>query len=205
MNRTIELASLRDARERAIAQLSDAFAQDLIGVDEFDARMTYAHRATTIADIERLVSDLTPTTALASLDTTPISDGGTRDEVLAILGGAERGGAWVLPRRLRVVAVLGGAVLDLREAIFAPGVTSIHVTASLGGVQILVPPSLPVEVSGTAILGGFAHVNAQLQERSIAGARSRLRIVGRATLGGVAVETRLPGESERDAHRRAYT
>src|SRR6516162_707203 len=91
MNRTIELASLRDARERAVAQLSDAFAQDLIGVDESDARMTYAHRATTIADIERLVSDLTPTTALASLDTTPISDGGTRDEVLAILGGAERG------------------------------------------------------------------------------------------------------------------
>jgi hypothetical protein len=204
MNRSIELASVTEARERAIAQLSEAFAQDLISVDEFDARMTYAHRATTIADIERLVSDLTPATALGTLHAALIPAAGRQDEVLAIFGGVERGGPWMVPSRLRVVAVFGGAVLDLREAVFGPGVTEIHVTASLGGVQILVPPSLRVEVSGSGILGGFAHVNAQLQQRSLAPARSRLRVVGRATLGGVSVETRLPGESERDAHRRAY-
>jgi hypothetical protein len=70
----------------------------------------------------------------------------------------------------------------------------------MGGVQLIVPPTLSVEVSGAAICGGFGHV-----ERIAAQAdpdRPVLRVRGVAVFGGVAVETRLPGESERDADRR---
>ena len=202
---TTNLAALREAREQAIAQLSDAFAHDLIEVEEFERRVTLAHRASSLSQVEQTVLDLTvaaPSTALvpAPLQLPERANERERDNVLALFGGVERRGAWTLPRHLKASAVLGGIVLDFREALLSPGVTEVHVLALMGGVQIIVPPGLSVEVSGTAIMGGFGHV-----ER-IPGRLDPevpvLRVHGMAIMGGVAVETRLPGESESDAHRR---
>jgi hypothetical protein len=211
------LVSLREARERAIAQLSEAFAHDEIGVDEFERRLTLAHRAEDPAALEDTVRDLASGSTAEAIVTGPSramtpSFEGTRelgreraqervqDRLLAIFGGVERHGAWTLPRHLRASAIMGGLVLDLREATLLPGVSEIHVNAIMGGAQIIVPPSLAVEVSGTAIMGGFAHVERTPQQRDPE--QPVLRVRGIALMGGVAVETRLPGETEMEAHRR---
>jgi hypothetical protein len=196
---------LADACERVIAQLSDAFAQNTIGLEEFEHRLTIAHRADSVGDVEALVSDLVDTRPSTALTVLPALAPAVEREyggITAVFGGVERAGPWTLPRRLQAVAVFGGIVLDLREARLLPGVTEIHVIAAMGGVQIIVPPSLSVEVSGKAILGGFAHLDrmpAWLDPR-----RPVLHVHGRAVLGGVAIETRLPGESETQAHRRRH-
>jgi hypothetical protein len=199
------LAALRDAREQAIAQLSDAFAHDLIEVEEFERRVTLAHRGSSLSEVERTVSDLesaAPSTALvpaaAHLPERP--NARERDRVWALFGGVERRGAWTLPRYLKASAVFGGIVLDFREASLSPGVTEVQVLALMGGVQIIVPPGLSVEVAGTAIMGGFGHVE-RIPHR-LDPEVPVLRVHGVAIMGGVAVETRLPGESESDAHRR---
>ncbi len=202
---TGHLLALRDAREQAIAQLSDAFAHDLIEVEEFERRLTLAHRADTIAEVQQTVTDLTaapPSTALVPARAEPpvLANERKSASLLAIFGGVERHGPWTLPRRLQAVAIMGGIVLDFREALLLPGVTEIHVLALLGGAQIIVPPGLSVEVSGTAIMGGFGHVE-RIPEQ-LDPDRPVLRVHGLAIMGGVAVETRLPGESEGDAHRR---
>jgi hypothetical protein len=200
--------SVRDAREQAIAQLSDAFAHDVIEVEEFERRLTRAHRVSSLPEIAAIVSDLavpavvslTAQAQALALESEHAGQGTPR--VTAILGGVERHGAWTLPRQLQVRAILGGVLLDFREARFMPGVTEVEVSAVLGGIQLIVPPWLSVEVSGRAILGGFGHV-----ERVAVQAdpdRPVLRVHGKAILGGVAVETRLLGESETDAHRRRH-
>jgi hypothetical protein len=199
------LVALRDARERAIALLSDAFAHDLIGVDEFERRLTLAHRADSLSAIEETVSDLTAAAPSSALVPAPspaihLANQPERSSMMAIFAGVERRGPWTLPRRLEALAIFGGMILDFREALLPPGVTEVHVVAVMGGVQLIVPPGLSVEVSGTAIMGGFAHVEripVQLDPE-----RTVLRVTGVALMGGVAVETRLPGESEQDAHRR---
>ena len=56
----------------------------------------------------------------------------------AIMGGFQRGTGWVLPRHFKVVAVMGGIELDLRNARIAPGVSEIEVFALMGGVEVLV-------------------------------------------------------------------
>jgi hypothetical protein len=200
------LVALRDARERVIAQLSDAFASGAIEVEEFERRVTLAHRAESVADLLPIASDLSPTAAeapavvVAPQPQASLAREAKEETVLAIFGGVERRGAWRLPRSVRAVAVMGGMVFDFRDAVFQPGVTEIEVLALMGGVQLIVPPSLAVEVSGTAIFGGFGHV-----ERTPAQPdpdRPLLRVRGLALFGGVAVETRLPGESDQDAARR---
>jgi len=205
------LVSLRDCRERAIARLSDAFASDVLDVEEFERRLTLAHRATSIPEIEQTVADLTapaPGPAPSAAMATPApavnasATGASRDTVMAIFGGVERRGSWTLPQRLNAMAVMGGVELDLREAVLPPGVTEIHVIAVMGGVELIVPPNLPVEVTGTAIFGGFGHVDRVPAQADPD--RPLLRVHGIAIFGGVEVETRLPGESERDAHRRRH-
>jgi hypothetical protein len=198
-----DIVAVRDARERAIAQLSEAFSDDRIGVEDLERRLALAHRAASVGEVEQIVCDLaddTPSTAMASSPSSQADLARRYERIAAVLGGVERGGPWVVPRRLQVLAVFGGVALDLREAVFLPGVTEIHVVAALGGVQVIVPQSLAVDVCGTAILGGFAHLDRT--RVPFDPARPLLRIHGRATLGGVAVEARLPGESEMDAHRR---
>lgn len=204
-----ELVSLRDERERVLARLNDAFAHDTLDVDEFERRLTLAHRAASAAELAGLTTDLpasaaaatpvapapAPTAALVPAESVPQAD-----RIVAIMGGATRKGPWTPPRTLSVTTIMGGAVLDFREARLAAGVTEVRVTSIMGGLQVIVPPGLAVEVGGTAIMGGFDHVERAPAEPDPT--RPVLRIHGLAIMGGVQVETRMPGEGERDARRR---
>jgi len=199
------LARVHDARERAIAALSDAFANDTLDVDEFERRVTRAHVTESVEEITALTGDLpAATTELrpATVALAPAAPGGevAPETVYAIFGGVDRRGSWTVPRRWRVVATFGGAQLDLREARFPTGVIDLEVRAVFGGVQIIVPPGLAVEVHGTAIMGGFQNVNRAPAHPDPDA--PLLRIRGLAFMGGVDITMRLPGESDRQAHRR---
>lgn len=198
------LVALRDRREDVIARLTEAFASDLFDVEEFDRRIDLAHRAVAVVELDDLVVDLSlpeTSTALAPRPVEAIdrADRPERKRRLAIFGGFETKGRWTVPKKLTVVAVFGGATLDFREADFGPGVTELHVTAVFGGVEIIVPPHLAVECDASAIFGGFEEIN---RGNTPDPGRALLRISGLAAFGGVDIETRLPGETRRDAKKR---
>ncbi|KAJ3339443.1 hypothetical protein HDU93_008258 [Gonapodya sp. JEL0774] len=75
----------------------------------------------------------------------------------ALLGGTnQKFSGRVIPKRIVAYAVLGGVDIDLRGGILQPGgVTQIECYSLMGGVSIHAPPNMQLEVSGTAILGGF--------------------------------------------------
>jgi hypothetical protein len=198
----------QETRERVIARLSDHFAHDALDVDEFERRVTVAQTSESPADIEALLADLPevagpipPATAIVPIVVPALLPAGRdRDTLYAIFGGIDRRGAWTVPRRMRIVAIMGGAHLDLREARFPPGVVELDVTAVMGGIEIVVPPGLAVQMHGSAIMGGFADV-----DRAPANPdpdAPLLRVRGLTMMGGVNVSMRLPGESERGARRR---
>jgi hypothetical protein len=105
-----------------------------------------------------------------------------REAIVALVGASERKGAWVVPRQVRVVSVMGGVDLDLREAQFGEGVTEIEVFALMGGVEICVPTGVRVEATGMGILGGFGITGADADPGPNAPV---LRISGVALMGGV--------------------
>src|SRR5207245_11203691 len=106
---------VHDVGERAIAVLSEAVAQDALDVDEFERRVTRAHTSDVVADIEALLADL-PNAATAappaSVALVPAAEAGAleapADTVYAVFGGVDRRGSWTVPRRFRVVAMMGG-------------------------------------------------------------------------------------------------
>ena len=204
----LTLTRARGSRERVIAALSDHFAHDLLDVDEFERRITLAHTSESPEEIDALLADMptiapsTPTAASprGAPALVPSAQVQPEQTVLAVMGGVERRGSWNIPRRLRVVAMMGGAHLDLREARFPPGPVDIDVFALMGGVEIIVPPGLAIETHGSAIMGGFQEVN-RAPAHPDADA-PLVRVHGLVMMGGVDIRMRLPGETGRDAHRR---
>jgi Cell wall-active antibiotics response 4TMS YvqF/Domain of unknown function (DUF1707) len=198
------LVALRDRRERAIQHLTDSFVADLITVEEFEDRLARAHAANVVADLDALLADLAPlpaggaSTALAPLDVNP-NLAVSRRRIRSILGNVERRGPWAVPAALEVSATFGNVELDFRDARFTAGVTELNARVVFGNLEIIVPPQLAVECEGSSVLGNVEnHGTGAVSDPD----RPLLRIRGLAVFGNVEVQTRLPGESALDAHRR---
>lgn len=199
---------LQQTREHVIQQLCEHFACDNLTADALEERLDRAHRASTLDDLRSLVSDLPvvrPDAAAAPGARTFVSPAtgahvSERQIVIGIMGGAEKKGVWTPARQIYVVAFMGGAHLDFREARFGPGVTEVIVFAVMGGAEIVVPPGVHVDLNGLAVMGGFGQTGSvPLPTDPDAPV---LRIGGFAMMGGVEVNIRYPGERPRDARER---
>jgi hypothetical protein len=195
-------------RERVVQTLSAYFAQDQLTLTEFEHRLERAYNVSALDQLRSLIADLpalpvhadTQGAATAIPALVPSSEVPPRGGMFAVMGAHERTGSWIVPRQLKVVVLMGYAELDLREARFGPGVTDIEVFVMMGGVGIIVPPGVRVESMGAAFMGGF-----ELQAgdaTALSPAHPILRVGGVVVMGGVETETRLPGESEKEAKRR---
>lgn len=188
-------------RDRAADVLREAHAQGRITVDELDERLTSVYSAKTFADLVPVTRDLPAEgTAAAPGSRTQVRGriGGTpRFRMsLAILGGASRDGAWVVPPEYKAIATLGGIKLDMSDSTFAEPETVIKAYAVMGGMEITVPADAEVDVGAIGIMGGVDH---GAEGPGVPGG-PRIRIVGVAVMGGIEVK-RAPGRTELPASR----
>lgn len=117
-----------------------------------------------------------------------------RKGVVSVLGSARRAGSWTLPRELRVVATLGSAELDLRQATFSDSVSEIEVFALFGSVQITVPPGIRVECDVDTLAASAESDGTRGGEVAPPGAPV-VRIRGTALFASVEVRVRALGEN----------
>ena len=127
------VASVELARERTIQALCYHFAHDRLTTEQVDERLERAQKAQSVPELTQLLADL-PQADQAHLDSEPeiYAVARTREvpeeqRVLAVMAEVKRAGVWTPPRRLKVVAVMGSAKIDLRDARFPAGVTEIDV------------------------------------------------------------------------------
>lgn len=197
---------LEKTRERVMQQLCEHYAVENLTTEELQERLDRATRAATLDELRGLVGDL-PTlresTAVATAGAAPLPPAQVpeRQAVVAVMGGTSRTGRWTPPRELTVIAVMGGAELDFREARLSPGVTEIGIFALMGGVEIVVPPGVQIEMNGVALMGAFEEVDRTSQGAADVNAPI-LRIGGFVMMGGVEVDVRYPGETAGEAKRR---
>ncbi len=206
-------SSQRD-REEVIDRLSDAFADDRLGMKEFESRLELAHRAETSEELAELLADLPRDAAPVARRPDPVPDrrptaSTTRPPtpvrvpekslVAGVLGGGDRRGGWVPARSTTAIGIMGGVSLDLRESPLPSGVTEIECYTLMGGIDIIAPPGVHIECNGVGFLGGFEY---RQEEPPMDPDAPVLRISGFAVMGGVSVSVREPGESKGDAKRR---
>jgi hypothetical protein len=144
-------------REAVVARLRDAAGEGRLTVEELAERIDAAYAAMTRAELEPLTADLPDSSLPSAVASAPLGGPPARTTssfVLGILGGGDRRGRWRVPARMTVVNVMGGADLDLREAVIDAPEVEITVWSLMGGSDVIVPEGVHVELEGFALLGG---------------------------------------------------
>lgn len=113
---------------------------------------------------------------------------------LSLMGGFQRKGRWTIGRRFTAACLMGGGEIDLREANFAGPEVVINCWVLMGGVNIVVPPGVEVDVRGLGIMGGF---DAREDGAPAEPGAPRVIVKGLALMGGVGVERKLPRAERR--------
>lgn len=210
-------------RERVLAELSDATGRGQIDLGEFEERSAVAWSApsrTGLADLlddivvdpmavvlgdrsgvalpraDRRSTGLAPAHGLTTAGPVDARITGSPGSAwtVAVFSGAEKKGEWACAHSHRVMAVMGGTLVDLRDAVFEAPETVITVTAVMGGVQVLVPEDVRVIEHGVGLMGGFGSARAKSVTRSSRDLPTDapvVRVRGVAVMGGVEVK-RVP-------------
>lgn len=132
-------------RERVITLLSAAAADGRLTQDEHADRVERAYRAKTLGELAGLTADLVrPADQPIKLD--------GRRPVAGVFGRDQRGGRWVVPESLPVLAIFGEVELDLREALLQAGRTVVYATLIAGTIHLIVPDGVLVDTTGSALL-----------------------------------------------------
>lgn len=195
-------------RHKVAEVLREAAGEGRIDLEELDQRLDATFAARTYADLVPITVDLPsqPTSGLPARPApamgaaSPVVPGPAEERHLAIMGGLERKGVWVVPQHLVVTCFMGGADLDLRQARFAGREVVLTINAVMGGADIKVNPQTHVIMEGVGIMGGYSgpsdRTPAELDADSPV-----VRIKGFALMGGVSV-TRKAAPGGRRALRR---
>ncbi|MET9110002.1 DUF1707 SHOCT-like domain-containing protein [Streptomyces zhihengii] len=200
---TSELPEMRASdteRERVAERLRDAVAEGRLDMEEFEQRLDAAYRARTHGELTPLVADL-PAPGGTGADPAPLADPAapartrwreriglpaTSKGAFAFWGGFGRKGTWTIGRSFTAVTVMAGGELDLRDARFEARETVITCVVLMGGVHVVVPPDVHLQVTGVGLMGGFGEQGVSDVEPDPEAPRVVVR--GLAVMGGVGVE-----------------
>jgi hypothetical protein len=145
----IEVRASDAEREAAIGRLRDAAGEGRLTLQELAERIEAADGARTRSDLASLVADL-PAEGEPSAG---IEAPAPPRHLYGIFGGDTLSGPVRLGSELRVTNIMGGADLDLTEAVLTEGAVTIHVFSLWGGSNIHVPDGVHVEHHGIGIIG----------------------------------------------------
>jgi DUF1707 SHOCT-like domain len=174
-------------REEVIKKLELNFAHGNLEVEEFETRLDLALNTSLIQDLARISSDLEIIPVnLNDTSGINVNTGKIRSEELfiGILSGVDRKGVWKPARKNKVLALMGGVDLDFSKAELAPGTTEVEFLCLMGGLDIIVPEGINIEVKGLPIMGG---IDKKVSDEHYPG-RPTLKINGIALMGGVDIK-----------------
>jgi hypothetical protein len=109
---------------------------------------------------------------------------GNKEWHISPIGGLRREGAWSFDRDIVALSIIGGANLDLTDAIIAQESPTLTKFSLIGGCTIVVPPDVRVQLQSFSLLGG----NKQDLTDPPAPDAPVLRIRSFSLIGGVTVK-----------------
>ncbi|GAA1104344.1 DUF1707 SHOCT-like domain-containing protein [Nocardiopsis composta] len=184
-------------RERVADRLREALAEGRLDQSEHEERLDELYRAKTIGELAEVTRDLPAPGAgepgpldLSSPEARQLAASGQgRENIVAVFGGADRKGRWLVEPRTNASTMFGGISLDLREAVLSQREVTIQCAVLCGGVDIIVPPGVRVVNNTTAIFGGTSlHGTDAVVDPNA----PVVRLTGTCLFGGIDVKAKSP-------------
>ncbi|WP_435111056.1 DUF1707 SHOCT-like domain-containing protein [Nocardiopsis synnemataformans] len=195
-------------RDKVAERLREALAEGRLTPVEHEERLDTLYKAKTMGELGPIVEDL-PVPGhgydYASMERRSDEPSGMEilgseardlagqskgsENLVAVFGGCERKGRWLVEPRTNVSVLCGGVELDLREAVLSQHEVTIQVAVIMGGVDITVPHGVRVINNTSAILGGAdMHGTDQVTDPNA----PVVRLTGTCMLGGVDIKAKGP-------------
>ena len=198
--------SLGDERERVVQELTTHFAEDRLTMDELETRLERAYKCGTLAELRQLVADLpaagaahAPVPVTPRLPVEPLALAPERERIFSVMSETKRRGAWPVPQRLDLVALMSDTTIDLTQTQLPPGIVDIRVRSLCAAVKIIVPPGVQV-VSRVSSLMASVHGASEPQDASkgLPAWRSEtvIRLTGWAVMAEVQTKVRRREEDD---------
>lgn len=192
-------------RDKVAERLREALAEGRLTPVEHEERIDTLYKAKTMGELKPITEDL-PTSGegfasrpnpkepsgmeILSNEARGLAEKSKGSEnLVAVFGGCERKGRWLVEPRTNVSVLCGGVELDLREAVLGQQEVTIQLAVILGGVDITLPHGVRVVNNTSAILGGAdLHGTDQVVDPNV----PVVRLTGTCMLGGVSVKAKGP-------------
>ncbi|OON74950.1 DUF1707 SHOCT-like domain-containing protein [Streptomyces tsukubensis] len=138
-----------DARDTAVRRVQEAYAGGHISHDKMDEHLHQVLAATRHSELDPVLASL-PEDEAAKAEGPAGAEGkvDTASTIAAVSGRIKRGGAWRVPRFLRVESAFGRVHLDLSRALLDQPVVDIELRLGTGRAKITVPRGATVELEG---------------------------------------------------------
>lgn len=193
---TPEIRASDAEREYVVDVLRAHCSEGRIDLDEFSERINRVYAARTIGELTDITSDLPVPASQSGMATTGAETSRTRKAVrwtVAVMSGATRKGRWRVDGETTVVACMGGANIDLRDAEIHGDEITVQCFAIMGGIDILVPEGIAVHVEGIGFMGAFDDKTADV---AVLPGSPSVKVTGLALMGGVTVKSKAAPEVE---------
>ncbi len=170
-------------RSRAVELLRGHTTEGRLTLDEFSERVGLVFGARTQADLQEVMADLPAVQA-------PVPETARRPAkgwTVAIMSGSRRTGRWRPRTHTKAVAFMGGCELDLRQAEIDGPEIVITAVAFWGGIDIIVPEGIEVDLTGVPIMGGK---DLKIRDVAPTPGAPRVRVRAFPIMGGVTVRNK---------------
>lgn len=208
-------------RERTIDFLRQATSEGRLTLDEFGERVGATYAARTASDLVPLLRDLPvpasgppPAPAAPGVPGMPgvplpppvpaVPSRQPNRWTIAVMSGASQKGRWRIRGEHHAIAVMGGCELDLRNCEIEGPEAVITAFVFMGGVDIVVPEGVAVELEGFVFMGAKeAH---KVRNVPVIAGSPLIRVRAYGLMGAVSVRSKPVGadrndrQLERDAH-----
>ena len=159
---------ISDMERHQVAEvLRQAAGEGRIDPEELDHRLEAAFTAKTYAELVPLTADLPATSAghLPVQRPGQVVAGAAHQSSFAMMSTTRRRGPWQVGPQHRARAVMGGVVIDLREAILSSREVTIHASVVMGSVDVVVDERAVVICDGKAFMGDFSESRSRVEPR----------------------------------------
>jgi hypothetical protein len=187
-------------RDRVMDDLVKHYALERFDLEEFEARTDRVSKAATRSELIAQIADLPPLEGeerserlhgpaadrAATSGCSTYSDPKESDFAIAIFGGSDLRGAWRAPRKLSSLCLFGGINIDLRKASIPEGGLAISCACAFGGIDIVVPPGVRLEVRGFGVFGSFDRPHNYVDDPRA----PTVVVEGLALFGGVSIKVK---------------
>lgn len=187
-------------RDRVADRLREAAAEGRLTQAEHEERIDALYRAKTVGELTAITHDLPVSGGIGDGDAAPMSaateearrlaaQSTGRENIVAVFGGAERKGRWLVEPRTNVSVLCGAVELDLREAVLSQREVTIQCAVVCGGLELIVPHGVRVVNNTSGILGGTTlHGTDAVTDPN----HPVIRLTGTCMLGGIEVKAKRP-------------